>query len=127
LLTRLWSPSYFAASCGGAPLGIIKQYVEQQKTPLERALYPPAGRGFTALLVKIRFYLKFAANFPQPSVRNCSSTPGTPPVCTRFLFTMASDEQLLFFGARDALLETRAKADLSALENSTLHVLPAKP
>jgi putative transposase len=30
----LWSPSYFAASCGGAPLGIIKQYVEQQKTPL---------------------------------------------------------------------------------------------
>jgi putative transposase len=30
----LWSPSYFAGSCGGAPLGIIKQYVEQQKTPL---------------------------------------------------------------------------------------------
>jgi putative transposase len=30
----LWSPSYFATSCGGAPLGIIKQYVEQEKTPL---------------------------------------------------------------------------------------------
>jgi putative transposase len=30
----LWSPSYVAASCGGAPLGIIKQYLEQQKTPL---------------------------------------------------------------------------------------------
>jgi len=29
-----WSPSYLAASCGGAPLGIIKQYIEQQKTPL---------------------------------------------------------------------------------------------
>jgi putative transposase len=29
----LWSPSYFAASCGGAPLGIIKQYIEQQNTP----------------------------------------------------------------------------------------------
>lgn len=29
----LWSPSYFAASCGGAPLDIIKQYVEQQRTP----------------------------------------------------------------------------------------------
>ena len=29
-----WSPSYFAASCGGAPLSIIKQYIEQQKTPL---------------------------------------------------------------------------------------------
>lgn len=30
----LWSPSYFASSCGGAPLEIIKQYIEQQKTPL---------------------------------------------------------------------------------------------
>ena len=29
----LWSRSYFAASCGGAPLEIIRQYVEQQKTP----------------------------------------------------------------------------------------------
>lgn len=29
----LWSPSYFAGSCGGAPLSIIKQYIEQQKTP----------------------------------------------------------------------------------------------
>ena len=30
----LWSPSYFAASCGGAPLSIIKAYVEQQNKPL---------------------------------------------------------------------------------------------
>jgi len=30
----LWSPSYFAASCGGTPLNVLKQYVEQQKTPL---------------------------------------------------------------------------------------------
>jgi hypothetical protein len=29
----LWSPSYFAASCGGALLGIIKQYGEPEKTP----------------------------------------------------------------------------------------------
>lgn len=29
----LWSPSYFAASCGGAPIGIVKQYIEQQQTP----------------------------------------------------------------------------------------------
>lgn len=29
----LWSPSYFAASCGGAPISIIRQYIEQQKTP----------------------------------------------------------------------------------------------
>jgi putative transposase len=30
----LWSPSYFAASCGGAPLDIIQRYIEQQATPL---------------------------------------------------------------------------------------------
>lgn len=29
----LWAPSYFAASCGGAPISIIKQYIEQQNTP----------------------------------------------------------------------------------------------
>lgn len=28
----LWSPSYFAASCGGAPLSIIRGYVEQQRS-----------------------------------------------------------------------------------------------
>lgn len=27
----LWSPSYFAASCGGAPISVIRQYVEQQR------------------------------------------------------------------------------------------------
>jgi len=29
----LWSPSYFASSCGGAPIAIIRKYIEQQKTP----------------------------------------------------------------------------------------------
>lgn len=29
----LWSPSYFAGSCGGAPISVIRQYIEQQKTP----------------------------------------------------------------------------------------------
>ena len=28
---HLWSPSYFAASCGGAPLKIVKQYIERQR------------------------------------------------------------------------------------------------
>src|SRR3990172_269773 len=28
----LWSPSYFAGSCGGAPIAIIRQFIEQQKT-----------------------------------------------------------------------------------------------
>ena len=30
---RLWSRSYFAASVGGAPIAILRQYIEQQKTP----------------------------------------------------------------------------------------------
>ncbi|NBR07876.1 MAG: IS200/IS605 family transposase [Planctomycetes bacterium] len=29
----LWSPSYFAASCGGEPISIIRAYIEQQRTP----------------------------------------------------------------------------------------------
>ena len=29
----LWSPSYFAGSCGGAPIEIVQQYIEQQQTP----------------------------------------------------------------------------------------------
>src|SRR6202035_4967645 len=42
----LWSPSYFAASCGGAPLSIIAEYVRNQR---EGALPPrPEGRGFRA-------------------------------------------------------------------------------
>ena len=29
----LWSPSYFASSCRGAPISVVRQYIEQQKTP----------------------------------------------------------------------------------------------
>ena len=29
----LWSPSYFAGRCDGAPIEIVRQYIEQQKTP----------------------------------------------------------------------------------------------
>lgn len=29
----LWSPSYFSGSCGGAPISIIRQYIEQQDSP----------------------------------------------------------------------------------------------
>jgi putative transposase len=28
----LWSPSYFAGSCGGAPIEVIRQYVQQQQS-----------------------------------------------------------------------------------------------
>jgi putative transposase len=30
---HLWSPSYFAVSCAGAPLSIIKQYIDGQARP----------------------------------------------------------------------------------------------
>ena len=29
----LWSPSYFAGSCGGASIAVIRQYIEQQQSP----------------------------------------------------------------------------------------------
>lgn len=29
----LWSPSYFAISCGGAPISTIKEYIQNQSTP----------------------------------------------------------------------------------------------
>jgi putative transposase len=48
----LWSRSYFASSCGEAPLELIKRYIDEQATPLA-ALYPrPERRGFTAPSVK---------------------------------------------------------------------------
>ena len=28
----LWSPSYFASSCGGAPLSVLRTYIENQAT-----------------------------------------------------------------------------------------------
>lgn len=34
---HLWSPSYFAGSCGGAPLDVIREYVESQRTPSSNA------------------------------------------------------------------------------------------
>ncbi|MCW3839986.1 IS200/IS605 family transposase [Micromonospora yasonensis] len=30
---HLRSPSYFAGSCGGAPLAVIREYIENQKRP----------------------------------------------------------------------------------------------
>ena len=54
----LWSPSCFAVSCGGAPLGIIKQYALQQKSLALTALYPrPKVRGFTAQVVRVMLSL----------------------------------------------------------------------
>jgi putative transposase len=39
---QFWSPSYFAGSCGGAPLSTIKDYIEQQKRPSQRPTEPAA-------------------------------------------------------------------------------------
>ena len=30
---HFWSPSYFAGSCGGAPLSIVADYIDNQKRP----------------------------------------------------------------------------------------------
>jgi putative transposase len=30
---RLWSGSYFAGSAGGAPISVLRQYIEQQNRP----------------------------------------------------------------------------------------------
>jgi putative transposase len=40
---HFWSPSYLAASCGDAPPGIIRQYIEQQRRPVNATfgLTPP--------------------------------------------------------------------------------------
>lgn len=31
--SALWLPSYFAGSCSGAPIEIMRQYMEQKNTP----------------------------------------------------------------------------------------------
>ena len=49
----LCSSPYFDAAPGGAPIIMLKDYIQQQKPPFEpfEALYPhPKGRGFTAPL-----------------------------------------------------------------------------
>lgn len=33
LNNALWSPSYFAGSVGGAPISVVRQYIEQQARP----------------------------------------------------------------------------------------------
>ena len=40
---HFWSPCYFAASCGGAPLSMIRQNIEQQRRPVKAVsgLTPP--------------------------------------------------------------------------------------
>ena len=41
-LEHLWSSSYFAVSCGGAPIAKIRKYLENQQEPLA----PYFGAGF---------------------------------------------------------------------------------
>jgi putative transposase len=35
-----WSPSYCVVSCGGAPLEVIRQYVEEQRSPFRHRRAP---------------------------------------------------------------------------------------
>jgi len=64
---HFWSPSCFAASCGGAPLSIIEQYIEQQRRrPDGRAGASPRpeGQGLSPALGHL--------NNPTASARMCS-------------------------------------------------------
>ena len=45
-----WSPSYFALSCGGAPISIVRRYIEQQQTlPETSRAATPSALSFPAL------------------------------------------------------------------------------
>ena len=46
---KLWSASYFAGSVGGAPLSVLRRYIEQQNRPGQSTLGPggPLARAFT--------------------------------------------------------------------------------
>jgi putative transposase len=37
---HFWSPSYAVVSCGGAPLDIVKAYIENQQSPNRKPGYP---------------------------------------------------------------------------------------
>ena len=55
----LWSASYVAGSCGGAPIAVIRQYIEQQcaphrasqRTSSASVLSFPGGRGLSRVWV----------------------------------------------------------------------------
>ncbi|WP_432988985.1 IS200/IS605 family transposase [Dactylosporangium sp. CA-233914] len=48
---HLWSSSYFAGSCGGAPPTVVKEYIETRNVPLGEGSPPgPEGPGFHKLL-----------------------------------------------------------------------------
>jgi REP-associated tyrosine transposase len=54
---RLWSGSYLAGSVGGAPLSIVRQYIEQQNRPVQGTARPLAGlpaRAFTTAVKRRR-------------------------------------------------------------------------
>ncbi|MFE7415991.1 IS200/IS605 family transposase [Rhodococcus sp. NPDC057529] len=50
--THFWSPSYFAASAGGAPLAIIAEYITNQNDPNPRKTATPLR---TIAQYRIRF------------------------------------------------------------------------
>ena len=77
---HFWSPSYAVVSCGGAPLEIVKAYVENQHSPRGQLVVhvvassstPPLGKGVVLPL----------AHYPNddPAVNALDSAPPTHPV-----------------------------------------------
>ena len=70
----LWSPSYFASSCGEAPISVVRQYIEQQKTRTDfhdsfavgAILLRPKGRGLPRVLVSPNSKQAPATRFAAP-------------------------------------------------------------
>jgi REP element-mobilizing transposase RayT len=48
----LWSPSYFAGSCGGGSIAVIRQYFQQQQTPRSRRKERPRRPALSFLALK---------------------------------------------------------------------------
>jgi putative transposase len=68
---HLWSPSYFAASSGGAPVSIIRAYVENQRRPTPAP--PPQAAAFSKAWPLLKWLPRPLNRTPKWSV---SRNPG---------------------------------------------------
>ncbi|MFI6314303.1 transposase [Nocardia fusca] len=80
---RLWAGFYFAGSVGGAPVTTLRQYIEQQKRPVQDTLGPCRPS-------RVRFHHR--------PMRRCTigHSGSTPPRCVRTVDeTAATSVQLI--------------------------------
>jgi putative transposase len=75
---RLWSGSYFAGSVGGAPLSIVRQYIEQQNRPLQPAGQSTSQNRFTTELKPGALRLIPVAGHDEQGVVDADAEPAKP-------------------------------------------------